>query len=489
MPPAKAPASAASAKPAAAAPSAKPAAAAPAATAPAAIPPVKPAAAMPPAAAPSTAPATAPSKKAVLIGCNYPGTSAELMGCINDVHSIYDLLTTCCGFVKEDITVMIDEGSGMQPTGKNIKDALRAMVKAAKDGDELVVHFSGHGTQVPSDDPEEKDAKDEAICPCDMNIIEDDDLREIFKPLHDKGTVKLTLIADCCHSGTLLDHAEIIIDGPKPGGPPPPSFDIAALQGMLASLSGGKEMPAGGPPMKNRALPFNDLCGMLTKMMAQMGGASAGKTATQGNISSSLTSLFGADANKKAIGMADYMGAGKAAFALYQAATSGKTDKASQDKNVGILMSFMQNLCGSGAPPTAGETATSGATPNAAFSGSPAAAAASDGNAPAKPPPAGFKPPQHDRLSDDIGILITGCQDKETSADARPAGGKPHGALTNAIVTVAKQHYATDPGYPLTYRNLVIGVRDMLGKTGFSQNPCLECGQKWADAAFVVTDK
>eukprot|EP00955_Chlamydomonas_euryale_P102303 365411-Chlamydomonas_euryale.AAC.4 len=31
---------------------------------------------------------------------------------------------------------------------------------------------SGHGTQVPSDDPEESDSKDEAICPCDMNLIE-----------------------------------------------------------------------------------------------------------------------------------------------------------------------------------------------------------------------------------------------------------------------------------------------------------------------------
>jgi hypothetical protein len=42
---------------------------------------------------------------------------------------------------------------------------------------------------------------------------------------------------------------------------------------------------------------------------------------------------------------------------------------------------------------------------------------------------------------------------------------------------------------PLPCRNLVIGVREMLAKTGFTQNPCLECSGKWADAAFVVEDK
>jgi hypothetical protein len=30
-------------------------------------------------------------------------------------------------------------------------------------------------------------------------VITDDDLRVIFQPLHSKGNVKLTFIADCCH--------------------------------------------------------------------------------------------------------------------------------------------------------------------------------------------------------------------------------------------------------------------------------------------------
>ncbi len=53
-----------------------------------------------------------------------------------------------------------------------------------------------------------------------------------------------------------------------------------------------------------------------------------------------------------------------------------------------------------------------------------------------------------------VGILITGCQSNETSADACPSGNpdKAHGALSNAIQTVVKQHHAQNPGQPLTYR-------------------------------------
>lgn len=46
--------------------------------------------------------------------------------------------------------------------GKNIKAELKKMVESASSGDVLVFHFSGHGTQVPS---EEVDA---LFWPCDL---------------------------------------------------------------------------------------------------------------------------------------------------------------------------------------------------------------------------------------------------------------------------------------------------------------------------------
>lgn len=61
-----------------------------------------------------------------------------------------DMLIKHYGFAKSDITLMLDTGEtpSNKPTGANIKDRLAKMVRDAADGDVLVFHYSGHGTQV-----------------------------------------------------------------------------------------------------------------------------------------------------------------------------------------------------------------------------------------------------------------------------------------------------------------------------------------------------
>lgn len=109
---------------------------------------------------------------AVLVGCNYPKTRNELHGCINDVLTMRDTLVNRFGFDLNHIEVLTDDGSAsILPTGANIKKALDAMVDQAKPGDVLYFHYSGHGTRIPSSKPGRPFRQDEAIVPCDFNLI------------------------------------------------------------------------------------------------------------------------------------------------------------------------------------------------------------------------------------------------------------------------------------------------------------------------------
>ena len=113
------------------------------------------------------------TKKAVLIGCNYPGTKAELKGCINDVKRMCRCLVDRNGFYEDNITILIDtHDSYTLPTGKNVRKALNDLVLSSKPGDFLFVHYSGHGTRLPAETGEDDDTGyDECIVPCDMNLI------------------------------------------------------------------------------------------------------------------------------------------------------------------------------------------------------------------------------------------------------------------------------------------------------------------------------
>lgn len=124
------------------------------------------------------------------------------------------------GYLPENIQVLTDgKGSKRLPTRDNIIASMRELVKDAQPGDNLVFHFSGHGSQVLAlpDHVEETDGWDEVIWPCDIqgyldsegsiqvvNYILDDDIkRNLVDPL--PAGVRLTILLDCCSSGTGAD--------------------------------------------------------------------------------------------------------------------------------------------------------------------------------------------------------------------------------------------------------------------------------------------
>jgi hypothetical protein len=141
------------------------------------------------------------AKTAVLIGVNrYRVPGADLRGCVNDVNNMKKLLTSRYGFKPADIRVLTDFGA----TKTAIETAISSLIRRARRGDIVLVHYSGHGSNVPDNDGDEADKRDEILCPTDLDWkdpLRDDWLRKTFDSVREG--VSLTVITDCCHSGTI----------------------------------------------------------------------------------------------------------------------------------------------------------------------------------------------------------------------------------------------------------------------------------------------
>lgn len=143
-------------------------------------------------------------KKALIIGINYTGTAAQLSGCVNDAHNMRDALE---GYGYTIFKVLTDEphqAHTYRPTKANILAGLRWLAEATDGDDQLLVHYSGHGTQVPDYSRDEEDGRDEAWCPLDYTsagLITDDALKAAIG----NCAARVTVISDCCHSGTMMD--------------------------------------------------------------------------------------------------------------------------------------------------------------------------------------------------------------------------------------------------------------------------------------------
>ena len=135
-----------------------------------------------------------PLNLAILIGINeYPNAINNLRGCINDVDNWDNLLThkynySCIRILNH------------MATKDYVEENLEEMVSEAEEYDNLVLQYSGHGTQIPCHNNDEADGKSEAICLYDDYLI-DDEIEKILSKL--KPNINLTIISDSCFSGNL----------------------------------------------------------------------------------------------------------------------------------------------------------------------------------------------------------------------------------------------------------------------------------------------
>ncbi|HWS99940.1 MAG TPA: caspase family protein [Pyrinomonadaceae bacterium] len=154
-----------------------------------------------------------PNKRALLVGINeYPNLPdySQLRGCVNDVQVMSNLLETLFGFTAENITVLVNE----QATEKGIREAMEKLAADCAEGDIIVFHYSGHGSQMAARGDKPR-GYDESIMPYDsgrMNPvfpkqveprdIRDTQIQEWLSRLTRK-TPYITLIFDSCHSGSI----------------------------------------------------------------------------------------------------------------------------------------------------------------------------------------------------------------------------------------------------------------------------------------------
>ncbi|KAL2895679.1 Metacaspase-9 [Bienertia sinuspersici] len=306
---------------------------------------------------------------AVLVGCNYPNTENELQGCINDVLAMRNMLIERFAFKEEDIEVLTDEqGSSFLPTGIHIKKALDKMVNRAKEGDVLYFHYSGHGTLIPSIKPNEPNRKDEAIVPCDFNLITDMDFRQLVNKLPPK--VSFTILSDSCHSGGLIDQEKEQIG---------PNTTSSKAQAQTS---------------RPRLIPFYQILQKLKQLTS----------INSPNIGTHLKDHF-----KHHASLSYYLNEHDQAHLGLDRATKG-----------------------------------------------------------------------------DYGILLSGCQSNETSADVHLDDdegdmAKAHGAFTYAVQKVLKQNLGQ-----LSNKEVVIMAREVLQGQGFRQHPCLYCSDENVNAKFLL---
>lgn len=154
--------------------------------------------------------------RALLVGINYYGSSAELSGCVNDVRQ--ELATfQKTKFPVDDMALLVDESDfpnvTAQPTRENIIKYMAWLVKDAQAGDVLFMHYSGHGSQTKSVDRYEE--YDQVICPVDYasaGCIVDNDIFKILAQSLPAG-VRMTILFDCCHSGSMMDLPYSFVGG------------------------------------------------------------------------------------------------------------------------------------------------------------------------------------------------------------------------------------------------------------------------------------
>jgi hypothetical protein len=145
-------------------------------------------------------------KLALLIGINQHAHLPDIRGCVNDVKLMHNVLQEGFGFSPEGIKLLLDD----QASRARILEGMDWLLEQADKGDVVVMHFSGHGAQVPDATGTRSSGMVSTIVPYDAGLrtAEGEDLIT-YNEIRDwllkmtQITPNVTLTFDCDHAGTI----------------------------------------------------------------------------------------------------------------------------------------------------------------------------------------------------------------------------------------------------------------------------------------------
>jgi hypothetical protein len=136
----------------------------------------------------------------LLIGLNqvdpvhYAGWYGKLDCCERDVKGIADIAEKE-GY--ENIETLLTQNA----TRENVSNALQKAADIVNPGDTFLLYYSGHGSFLEDENSDEDDKQDETWCLYNGQML-DDEIYSYWGKF--KKDVKVLMISDSCHSGTIF---------------------------------------------------------------------------------------------------------------------------------------------------------------------------------------------------------------------------------------------------------------------------------------------
>jgi hypothetical protein len=207
--------------------------------------------------------------RALLVGVNEYQTKGinPTPGSIEDAMAIGKLIQEKGWFNATEVKTLL----GPQATSANIEREFRQwLIGGTSPGDRAFFLYSGHGTQTPDDDGDERktdpnDTMDEVIAPYDVNVLNgrltniiiDDQFNDWIEQLGGRSVV---MVFDSCHSGTVTRGLSVGGGGTARLGPrylPTPDQWNWGKSGATRSMGDGYAV-SDGPPSRLLTLPVDE---------------------------------------------------------------------------------------------------------------------------------------------------------------------------------------------------------------------------------------